>query len=525
MFSTAQLIHSELERLTNVPWYINTGQKVTDPILKKYQHYLKPIQVSTLQRISNLDNNEGCLINVPMGSGKTLISLLIPLIVPCRRPLLIVPPAAQKDFKLEFSEKRKLIPELMPIRMLSSGMLSTEKGKNLIKEIAPDLIIVDEVQMYQNFEAVRTYKMFEYINKMNVRFFGLSATCLSYEVEKFAHILQMVAKDNNPLPNSREIVLMMKELFKDEESYKNNVNLFSVRSRIINTSRYDTLEDWLPKRLTQCENIVTSNIVSSNQPLSILEYKYPIPDGLSKHIKKLDDDWVLPNGEPIVEAIEWHIQMNYMSLGFYRVQVFSDLSLKTAYLESRRDWFKVIRGYMLYHRTDILDAPSVVTRLAEKGRLNRSEQRAYERYLKYSKVEVVNDYVDVVEPSFISDRVSEFTSQHENLLVWFTHNRVAEKTGLEYFTKGDTILDPKKRHIALSANSFYAIKNLQAWNNNLLLEPILEAKRFRQLVARTHRMGQQKQVTVWINSSTPFLERKFYTTKSNLERLLKVTEG
>ena len=103
---------------------------------------LKPNQAAALRDLADYGGLFGpqCC-----GAGKTLVTLLAPVVLKAQRPLLLVP-ASVRDQTL-----RKVLPQMRKhwrlhpmLRVESYTAISLEKNSNLLENYAPDLILADE---------------------------------------------------------------------------------------------------------------------------------------------------------------------------------------------------------------------------------------------------------------------------------------------------------------------------------------------------------------------------------------------
>lgn len=95
---------------------------------------------------------------------------------------------------------------------------------------------------------------------------------------------------------------------------------------------------------------------------------------------------------------------------------------------------------------------------------------------------------------FVFHWVAEWLSkQTRPTIVWYQHQTVGEMLGaigLEVFGAGTSQPAFEGKHIACSIAVHGTGKNLQAWDQILVIEPPSSGKTWEQLVGRVHRQGQ-----------------------------------
>lgn len=120
-------------------------------------------------------------VEVPVGSGKTLLSLLAPMVIrDCRVAARFVEPAMighyERAYRAALGEGARLpsilvgeyesvVPGEPVLHVLSHVSLSRMDGSRLLSELWPDVIVVDERAFPGN--SARVYRLDYYLNEQN----------------------------------------------------------------------------------------------------------------------------------------------------------------------------------------------------------------------------------------------------------------------------------------------------------------------------------------------------------------------
>ena len=111
---------------------------------------------------------DGLFAPIPVGQGKALISLLIPVILEAKNPVLIVPASLRNQ------TNDQVIPKMREHWKLHSNLtiigyseLSQLDNKNILDVVNPDVIVLDEAHYLKNLRSARSKRFFRYLKKNN----------------------------------------------------------------------------------------------------------------------------------------------------------------------------------------------------------------------------------------------------------------------------------------------------------------------------------------------------------------------
>lgn len=158
---------------------------------------LKPEQALMLQVAAE---NHGLVAQAGVGMGKTLVSLLLPVVVGAKRPLLVVPAAVIPQLKKEAQQYGQHW-RIAACGVISYELLSSPNQKNLLAQQRPDCIIFDEADKLRSHDTQRIKQVNRYLNaNPGTKVFALSGTLISHSVLDVCHWLAWALKDASPIP-------------------------------------------------------------------------------------------------------------------------------------------------------------------------------------------------------------------------------------------------------------------------------------------------------------------------------------
>ena len=443
---------------------------------------LRPLQALGLVEAHDL---QGMLGLLPVGEGKTLLSFLLPLVLGAARPVLVVPASLEEKTRLEFAELCEHWQHA-PMHVTSYELIS--RRPKLLDELAPDLLVCDEVHGLKDPKSAATKRVWRYIRKCatehrRLRFVGLSGTIAARSFQDWWHIQQWALPPAvQPLPYSYPIMLSWCEALDEKLSTRRPVGALAELSPADPTPA--GVRAAFGERLRQTPGVISSKggEVAASIQVQVLQQSIPIID---EHVTTLRRTWATP-AEEFTEAADMWRHAREMANGFYyRWRV----PAPEPWLDARREFNAYVRQVLKGSRTfDTMgqvkeahaDAPPV------------SAWAAIEHTFEPETV-----------PVWFTDDVLEAAAawaKHTGGLVWVEHTavgeRLAECFGVPYFGEqgrsrtGRSIL----HHEGAAAVSQKAVSkgfNLQhGWHQNLLLNVTPAGWRYEQLFGRTHRQGQ-----------------------------------
>lgn len=477
---------------------------------------LWPIQGVALAEVLRYD---GLFGPIAVGEGKALVSLLAPVLLDAKRPLLLVP-AALRDQTL-----RDVIPKMRKHWRLHSKLLvrgfseiSLEKNAKLLDTIKPDVIVLDEAHYVKQKSAGRTKRLTRYLRENpTVRVVAMSGTISNRSIKDWAHIAEWTLKHFAPIPNKWQELsewadCLDADVPDDQRPLPGALNRFCVND--------ETPREGFRRRLVQTPGVVASKDNRLGCSLRIISHSIAYPGAVHQALNRLRQTWETPNGDPIIEAVALWRHAQELALGFwYRW----DPPPPEDWMTARRAWKKYVREVLKTNRRG-LDTELQV--------FNESKLREQKEWREW--VEVKDTYTPNTVAEWIDDfavkEASDLLHLQDAGICWYQHaafgEALAQYTGYPLFGAGDnSIIDCPDKRILASIGAHSEGKNLQRWCYNLVVAPPSSGKRWEQLLGRTHRHGQQAdEVVCEVFQHVPELQDCFAKAQSEA-RYLEETYG
>lgn len=470
---------------------------------------LRPVQAVALQELHDCG---GLLGPIPVGVGKTLVSFLAPVVLEVERPVLVVPAKLRDKTLREFAVLGEHWRRHPKLEVLSYEKLSREGGTKYMQKLQPDLLIFDEAHKLKNGSAAVTRKVKNWMKACpQTRVIAMSGTITKRSLLDFAHILRWALPLSCPLPQSASELEAWAAAVDEIKNFEQRVQtspgaLTAFCSPLEKQQGLAGVRSGLRRRIQETPGVVACGGASVEASLNVSLY---LVDEYGDEIKRLAarlHEGVLPNGDVyVVEGKEhstqalqarWRIMRTLTSGFWYRWEP----QPPKDWLELRSKWKKIVRGVLEEHVTG-LESEALVTRAAMQNRLGLG---AHETYEEWSQVKDKHKWavVPVWEDDCVIERVRQWARKHSGL-IWVSEvalgRRLEEELGLPYFHEmgrdsvGRTVemMIPSDGCIVLSVASNSEGRNLQAWNDNLVISPPPTGNTWEQVIGRSHRQGQE----------------------------------
>jgi hypothetical protein len=452
------------------------------------------------------------------GGGKTLITLLLPTVLFSKRPLLIVPA------KLVDKTKRALKDLLLHFRcayhihVLSYESLSRVSHATFLEELNPDLVILDEAHKVKNPRAAVTKRLRRFIEKFKPRVVPLSGTVTKRSLHDYGHLIRWALGDGSPLPNH----------FPELEDW---ANCLDERPRAAWRTSPGALtefseghsEDLTKVREGFCRRVIeTPGVVATNDQLVgcslvVSRLTQAVPQIVEEAFKKLRVDWETPDGEELFDAMRVSAVSRQLALGFY--YRWKEPGPKD-WREARKAWAKFVRETLKKNRSGI-DSELQVAQACARGWLPDAEYVAWRElrptFTPESEIVWLSDFALTACTEWLDQ------GSRQGKIIWTEHVKFAEelsrRTGLPYAGGGEDPSDATK--YVQGAPTICSIKSsgegrdLQPWFRNLVTSPPYSGLEWEQLLARTHRDGQDKDEVTYDVFSFAWEQEKAFVQACN----------
>lgn len=322
---------SELDRILTLPRRatsaVEFGETIKDRLTELLKtpngkQSLRAVQAAALYDIGTLG---GLFGPIPVGFGKTLISLLAPYVLDAQRPLLVLPAALIKKTNAERAKYAEHWRVPNNIQLISYEMLGRVQAATFLEEMNPDLIIFDEVHRAKNKRAAVTRRLVRYMRaRPDTMVVALSGTVMRKSLLDFGHILRWCLKKNAPIPETDvELEEWAQALDERVEEYE-RAELGALKVFSGGVDDLDAVRRGFKERLISTPGVVAvtggeDDLVTSSLRISAL--KYDVKDITDRHIGVLRADMLSPDGWQYTQAVDtWRVSKE-LALGFHYVRV------------------------------------------------------------------------------------------------------------------------------------------------------------------------------------------------------------
>ena len=445
---------------------------------------LRPLQALALAEAHDL---RGLIALLPVGEGKTLITMLLSVVLQAERPVLIVPAKLEDKTDREFAALAKHWQQHRTLQIISYELIS--RRPELLDELAPDLIICDEVHKLKNPKAACTKRVWRYIRTREPgppTFIGLSGTIATRSFKEWWHLQQWALPPLcQPLPYSYIVMQSWAQALDEKVTARRPTGqLWRLVDERAPSATMPEIRSAFGKLVRGTPGIITADGSDVAASLQIERVELRVP-AIDEALEAMRRTWCTPGGEEFSEAADLWRHARELGNGFY--YRWSPAPPKW-WLEPRKDFHAYVRSVLSGSRT--LDTMAQV--VARDGGSEPAIDAWYAVKDKFKPNPV---------PVWISDDVIDYAiewAKDTSGLVWVEHRAVGAQLyarGLPYF--GEQGRSPIGRvidqHTGAAAVSSLAVSegfNLQAWSSNLVLNATPMGARYEQLLGRTHRYGQ-----------------------------------
>ena len=497
-------IPSDLERVLSMPLVSSTGdeeaaRRWTEELSITGEFALRPIQGKALDVVQKW---KGGFASVGVGHGKTLISLLAGMAAGRARIVVLVPPSLKKQMEaeLEFWSHHFKIDH--PPTIVSYGIISTRP--TILEDLKPDFVVADEVHYLKN-GTVRTRRFLAYFRR-NPRcgFLGLSGTITTRSLLDYSHILEVALRDRAPIPlNRHELARWAATIDADGEPTQADLMRLGLLVKWafpgrLQVSTKESIRRAFRERLTTTPGVITTKTSSCDASLYLKAYTPKHSAAVKKALKRLQNEWVDPDGKELADASTKSRIFKNLSLGFYYRWIWPNGEPDEIWLEARRRLDRMVGKVVRYHPRPGRDSAALVLDWVKAGGGRPELREAYEAWeaVKH-RPGPENETVWICREKieFIRDWVFE---QKEDVIVWFTSKAIGaalEAAGMVVHGRGTAA--PTGGTCAASIAVHGKGRNLQMYHNCFVVEPPANGGTWEQLLGRTHRAGQPQHEVWW----------------------------
>jgi hypothetical protein len=441
-----------------------------------------------------------------VGAGKTLFGFLLPRVIECREPTMIVPAALVEKTNREWHALAKHWKVAKHIKFRSYQALGRSSGAQQLELDKPDLLIADECHFLKNSKAAVTRRVARYMHgNPRTIFVPMSGTIMKSSIRDFAHLLEWSHRAESPLP------LYGQTLAEWAGALDEGLNPLSRRSPGVLLNLYppgdDPTEEDPHKRARKmffartqaCAGIVSSDARQDyDGSLYIEPIEYTPNEKTDENFSRLRQLMERPDGYTLSEAMQVWAVARMLALGLhyeYRPPAPED------WLQARKHWAKFARE-ALAEEIPGIDSEEQVKHAVMDGRLDDE----YGVLEEWRRIQAESEFTPNSVPVWHDDTAlkvcQKWMSEHPRGIVFVDHRffgyELAKRAGVPYY--GAEGLDEKGNFIEAHPRGTPAVasrkanttgRNIQGiFETMLVAAPMPNSEEWEQMLGRLHRQGQ-----------------------------------
>ncbi len=458
----------------------------------------------------------GLFAPLAVGSGKTLLDLLSPLVVPdCKRAVLLIPPQLRaqlltidwpfyaQHWRLpNLAGARYFNPALPTVHVISYSELSSAKSTDLLEKLQPDLIIADEAHLVRNRTAARTKRFLRYFHsRPGTRFLCWSGTLTSKSLKDYAHLAELALGEGSPVPLH----------YPEVEAWAEAIDPSDWPAPIGELKQLcqpgEHVRDGFRRRMLSTKGVVATTAKGGCNAALVVARRDPpmVPMSVVSALKSVERSWTRPDGEELVDSLSWAACMRQLACGFYYRWVYprgEPVEVINDWFQKRQAWHRELRDKLKHPRVH-LDSPLLCTKAAIRATEGyRGELPVWHSTSWAAWRDIRASVVPQTATVWVSDwlaRDAAAWAKENTGIVWILFKafgeKVSELSDKKLYAGGreaaeQIILERGDKSIIASANAYGQGFNLQMFNKSLVANMPPSGSVWEQMLGRTHRTGQ-----------------------------------
>lgn len=485
----------EFQRVLRLPRRLWEETIVKDDLYKRVtaafklpqgQQELRPAQAAAL---ADAHDMRGLLAPLRVGSGKTLVSFLLPVVVQSvQRPMLILPAALVEKTWREFKELQKhwlCHPAFATRANFDKSVVTYEKlgrdsGKDALYYRLPDMLILDEAHRAKNRQAACTRRLERFmIANPETVCCCMSGTITKRSIRDYWHMLRWTHRKNAPLPlvekemetwaealDERKVDVLSRrdpgalmQLCTKEEKDKLSPERSAPLGRTSQMPQFfSNLSEKLvvvragyQRRLRETPGVVCSPDKNIDCSLQIRRLAFDPGPEVQAHLDHLRAEWETPNGDVLAMPVDVWRHARELATGFcYRWSP----PPPADWLQARKRWNWIVRQILTppqaRSRKDLvreqgvqatqidgamyeqykhlhLDSPMQVALSVQQGRIADSQILfAYREWMRVRDSYKINVVADWFSDSTV-EFCADWAKQNDRSIIWTEHRAFGER--------------------------------------------------------------------------------------------------
>lgn len=480
----------------------------------------------------------------------TIIGLLAALAFrQCRVAVLLVPPSLIHQLKREYLLLQQHyrvpwlvvhgtepwtceVPDAPILRILPYSWLSRPEATEWFEATRPDVVIADEADKLANPNSATTSRVLRYFQTHadTTRFACWSGSITDDHLSDYAHLAALALREGSPLPIDPIVVDDWgRAIDPSDWPAPPGALLELCDARDGSEDAAEHVRDGYYRRLVETPGVVSSTGAAIATPLRLSERRAPeipnvpkadprapadlYPDGqwpgLASCLKMVRGQKLRPDGEELVDPLEWTRCAQQLSCGFFyrwRFPRGESPELIKEWREARKEWRRELRK-RLSNRMPHLDSEKLGELAAMRGWGDKPEVEGLptwraECWPRWREIRdaVYHETETVLLDDFLARDAAEWGREHRGV-IWYETRAfgewVARLSGLPLHTGGPAaarkIAKETGRHSIIASISSHGRgrDGLQrVFCDQLISMPPSSSSRWEQLLGRLSREGQ-----------------------------------
>jgi hypothetical protein len=529
----------DLQRILSLPRRKNvTDVTILGQLVSAFTQRLRtPTRTMTLLPVQALALSEaesigGLFGNIGVGRGKTLLSLLLPVVMRSARTVLLIPPGLveqllQKNY-LEL-QRHWLLPEIgllgddKMITVVKHSQASSQVDREFLEQVKPDLIVIDEAHAFAN-DSARGHRLVRYVAaNPSTRCCVMSGTLIDAGMSGASRLANLSLRLGSPYPRSRHTLLEWSEVLEETAPRSPGAMMQLAEPG-------ENVRSAVRRRVLETPGVVVApGVADVNASLLIKAHIPKVPKTVKAALTKLRQEWETPAGVELIDSLEVARHEIELSQGCcYRWDWPAGVK-DLEWLAARSGWGKAVRKRLLKPQPG-LDTEGLLRKAAANGSWQTPAYEPWAAVMRRPQPPTVSDWVD----TFLVDDAVAWGKKAPGI-IWYEHTAVgpaiAAAGDFPLYDGGpacarDIINESGKRSIVASRNSHGTGLELQMFHRNYVCCPVPSARAWEQLLGRTHRVGQSAPVVeVHVCLHTPELVRCFEEAQREAKLLRETAPG
>lgn len=490
-------------------------------------------QRAAMEELAKVRGLFGCL---HVGSGKTAVGILAPLVLDRTPSVLLVPPGQvqQTVDELAWIGQHLRVPRLsvvddgasdprpiddvegtdpdLHLYILAYSTLSRPESSGLLERLASRLLMADEIHKLRHLSSATSKRVFRYLADRvlgdadtapgtDCIFCGWSGTATSRSLRDFGHLMAFCLREGSPLPLDMQVLDQWADCFDAGHDAERSIGGFGKYLEPGEDPR-----EGLRRRMFRTAGVVgsVSSAAENLPPLRFEVDRCDLHPAVANALRVLKETWTLPSGEELTMATEMWAARTQLLCGFHYKWVWAQGTTQAdadEWVAARALWHRELRGRLGNSNRTGLDSPALVERAMLSGSIPSSE-----RFERWNHVRSRVDEPDT-EPVWIDqgwiERVVESVLSRGRGIVWYTHDAVgrALEAHMLRFDQAEGMMSALRGAgapcVALSVKACgQGVDGLQRlYDLQHVVCPLSSGDAWEQLLGRLSRTGQDRIVT------------------------------